>query len=152
MRAGEIGTEEFQRKQREFLDFYAESRGRRKGQRSGQIDYLSRHGEVVDALRAWRNLSPIPKGGRLVKNVFIDLGVAVGRDLVEVFEIKTSAARSDIYGALGQLMVHGTAAVSKKVIVLPHDESIASDLMFALHRLGIELLHFKLDEEKAVIV
>ena len=111
-----------------------------------------RHGDVVNALHAWRSSSALPNHGRLVKNVLIDMGVAVGRDLVEVFEVKTSTSRSDVYAAIGQLMVHGTADDCRRVIVLPHKESIATDLKNALDRLGIQLLNFKLDEEKAIIV
>jgi len=143
---------ELRRRQKEFDDFYAESRGRRKGRRSGEIDYLSRHGDVVDALYAWRNSSALPEGSRLVKNFLIDMGIAVGRELVEVFEIKTSTARSDIYAAIGQLMVHGTADDCRRVMVLPHKAPLASDLEGALQRLGIGLLKFKLDKKKAAIV
>jgi hypothetical protein len=152
VRDGAIDTPEFKRKRKEFEEFYAESRGRRKGKRSGEIDYLSRHGDVVDALHTWRNSNVLPKGSRLVKDVLIDLGIAVGRELVEVFEVKTSTARSDIYAAIGQLMVHGTADNCRRVMVLPDKEPLASDLKDALKRLGIELLKFKLDKEKATIV
>ncbi|MBX9915629.1 MAG: hypothetical protein K2Y07_00040 [Nitrosomonas sp.] len=152
VRAGEIGTEEFQHKKKEFEDFYSEARGRRKGQRSRKIDYLSRHGEVVDALHSWRTAKPLSNDGKIVKSILIDMGVTISRDLVEVFEVKTSTRRSDIYGAIGQLMVHGTAKDCRRVMVLPHDEPIASDLKDALQRLGIELLRFKLDEHKATIV
>jgi hypothetical protein len=69
VRTGEIGTPAFKRKQKQFEDFYAEGRGRRRGSRSSEIDYVSRHGEVVDALREWRELNPMPKGARFVKNV-----------------------------------------------------------------------------------
>lgn len=151
VRAGEMETPEFRRKKKELDDFYFEARGRRKGRRSGEIDYLSRHGDVVDALHSWRTTGPLPKGGRIVKNVLIDMGVAVGRDLVEIFEVKTSTGRSEIYGAIGQLMVHGTVAGCRRVIVLPHKEPIAADLKDALQRLGIELVKFKLDEQKATI-
>lgn len=152
VRAGEVDTAEFQRKQKELEDFYAEARGRRKGRRSGETDYLSRHGDVVDALHLWRRSSALPDRGRLVKNVLIDMGVAVGRDLVEVFEVKTNTSRSDVYAAIGQLMVHGTSDNCRRVIVLPHKEPIAGDLKDALDRLGIQLLKFKLDEENATIV
>lgn len=87
-----------------------------------------------------------------MKNVLIDMGVAVGRDLVEVFEVKTSTGRSDVYGAIGQLMVHGTAADCRRVLVLPHNEPIAADLKNGLQRLGIELVKFKLDEQSVTIV
>lgn len=152
VRIGDMVTPEFQRKMKELYDFYSESRGRRKGQRSGEVDYLSRHGDVVDALHFWRNSSALPKGGRLVKNVLIDMGVEVDRNLVEVFEIKTSTSRSDIYEAIGQLMVHGTADECRRVIVLPQKEPIAFDQKEALKRLNIELLSFKLDKDAATIV
>lgn len=152
VRAGDLASPEFQHKKKELDDFFAESRGRRKGHRSGEIDYLSRHGEVVDALYSWRSSSVLPKGGRLVKNVLIDMGVAVGSELVEVFEVKTSTARSDVYAAIGQLMVHGTSDKCQRVMVLPQKELMASDLKEALKRLNIELLKFKLDEKAATIV
>lgn len=152
VRAGDLASPEFQNKKKELDDFFSESRGRRKGQRSGEIDYLSRHGEVVDALYSWRSASPLPKGGRLVKNVLIDMGVAVAGELVEVFEVKTSTARSDVYAAIGQLMVHGTSNECRRVMVLPKNELLASDLENALQRLNIELLKFKLDEKAATIV
>ncbi|MGZ0019675.1 hypothetical protein [Nitrosomonas sp. wSCUT-2] len=152
VRAGDLDSPAFQSKKKELEDFFSESRGRRKGKRSQEIDYLSRHGEVVDALYSWRSSSLLPKGGRLVKNILIDMGVAVSDELVEVFEVKTSTARSDVYAAIGQLMVHGTSNECRRVIVLPKDELLASDLKEALERLNIELLKFKLDEKAATIV
>ena len=152
VREGGMDTPEFQTKKKRLEDFYSESHGRRKGNRSRTIDYLSRHGEIVDALHVWRKSKSIPKGGRLVKNVLIDLGVAVRDELVEVFEVKTSTVRSDLYTAIGQLMVHGKLNKCRKVLVLPQKESIAIDFENALKRLGIELLKFKLDEDKATIL
>jgi hypothetical protein len=152
VRAGELGSPEFRRKQRELGEFYAEARGSRKGRRSSEVDYISRHGDVIDALHEWRTSGNLAKGARIVKNVLIDMGVAVGRELVEVFEVKTSTARSGIYSAVGQLMVHGTTDDCRRVIVLPEKEAIASDLRVALERLGIDLLRFTLDHEKATIV
>lgn len=152
VRAGEVNSPEFQKKKKEFEDFFAESRGRRQGQRSSAIDYLSRHGEVVDALHSWRSKRTFPKNGRLVKNVFIDMGTMVDGDLIEVFEVKTSTARSDVYAAIGQLMVHGTSKKCHRVIVLPMEDNLSSDLQDALRRLGIELLRFALDESSATII
>jgi hypothetical protein len=86
-----------------------------------------------------------------VKNVLIDMGVAVGKKLVEVFEVKTSTTRSDVYSALGQLMVHGTADSCRRVMVLPINEALPSDLVEALARLRIELLRFRLSKKGATI-
>lgn len=149
VREGDLTSPEFKCKLKVFK---AESHGWRKGLRSGEIDYLSRHGEVVDALYSWRLSSTLPENGRLVNNVLIDMGVVVGSELVEVFEVKTSAARYDIYTAIGQLMVHGTLNRCRRVIVLPQGENMAPDLTDTLQRLNIELLTFDLNEEAATIV
>lgn len=151
VRNGDLALREFRRKQQQLEDFYSEARGRRKGRRSAKLDYISRHGDVVDALYEWRLSSPMPTGAKVVKNVLIDMGVAVGRELVEVFEVKTSATRQDVYSAIGQLMVHGERSDCRRVMVLPSGMAIANDLRRALLRLGIELLRFDLDEERATI-
>lgn len=152
VRSGELDTVEFQHKRNLYRDFYAEPRGRRRGKRSSEIDYLSRHGDVLDALEAWRESQLLAKGARLVKNVLLDLGVEMGQELAEVYEIKSTTARSHVYSAIGQLMVHGTAEKCRRVIVLPDKEPIATDLRDALQRLEIDLLKFKLDKTKATIV
>ena len=152
VRAGETNSREFQSKQRTFNNFYSEPRGRRRGRRPGEIDYLSRHGDIVDALKSWLNSQSLPKGCRLVKNALIDLGIADGKKLIRVYEVKTTAARCDIYTAIGQVMVHGNAAKCQRVIVLPQKEPLATDLASALKRLNIDLLKFKLDKLKATIV
>ena len=51
-------------------------------------------------------------------------------DLVELYEVKTSAARTDVYSAIGQLMVHGPASC-KKFVVLPEGQPLAPDLACA---------------------
>lgn len=151
VRVGEIGTLAFRQRQKQFEEYYAEGRGRRTGRRSSEIDYISRHGEVVDSVREWRELKPVPRGARFVKNVLIDMGVAVGKRLVEVFEVKTSTARSDIYSALGQLMVHGTAENCRRVIVLPLGQVLPNDLVDAFARLKVELLRFRLGKKRITI-
>lgn len=153
VQAGETESPEFQRNQKKFEDFYSESTGRRKGKRSEEIDYISRHGDIVDALHNWRKSDLLPSDARLVKNLLIDLGVETNDSLTEVYEVKTSTKRSDVYTAIGQLMVHGIGNNCQKVMVLPQQEKpIAQDLVRAMNRLDIRLLRFKLDEMKAIIV
>jgi len=151
VRAGGLETSEYMKNKEDLESFYSEARGRRRGRRSEVIDYLSRHGDVVDALYAWRNNEPLENGARIVKNVLIDLGVRRDGNLSEVFEVKTSATRGDVYAAVGQLLVHGTLPNCRRVVVLPRDEQLADDLKRALVRLGIEVLTFTLDERKATI-
>ena len=152
VRRGEINTPEFQQKQKQFEDFYAESRGRRKGRRSSKIDYLSRHGEIVDELFKWRKLSPLPDDARLVKNVLFDMGVAIGQHLLEVYEVKTAASRQNIYSALGQLLVHGSTVGCRRILALPQGEALDHDLVEAIIRLSVELLRFSLDRTRVKII
>jgi hypothetical protein len=152
VRAGELDSDAFKEKQKAFDDFYAEGRGRRQGRRSAVIDYLSRHGEVVDALYRWRQLQGFPNGGRLVKNVLIDLGLESAGGLVEVYEVKTSAARPDLYAGIGQLLVHGSDSRCQRSLVLPSAEALPEDVALALERVGIRLLKFKLSESEASIL
>ena len=106
---------------------------------------------MVDALHAWRNSVGMSAGARLVKNVLIDLGVSVGGNLAEVYEVKTSAVRSDVYTAIGQLLVHGSDAGCRRVIALPEKGNPAKDLQAALDRNAIQVLRFKLKEDAAHI-
>jgi hypothetical protein len=152
VRDGKIGSKDFQRQQRKFEDYFAEGRGRRRGKRNSEIDYISRHGEIVDALRDWcAARSALPRR-RIVKDVFIDLGVASGGELVEIFEVKPRADRSSVYSAIGQLLVHGRRKTCRKMIVLPDGERLASDLADALSRLQIEILKFKLSKDSVTIL
>jgi hypothetical protein len=151
-RAGQTETPEINERQKLIDDYYAEARGRRRGRRASEIDYVSRHGDVVDALREWREASKLNNDKRFVKNVFLDLGVASGEEVVEAYEVKTSTKRSNVYSAIGQLLVHGDGPDCERTIVLPEREQIAGDLDAAFVRLKIRLLKFRLDDKKATIV
>jgi hypothetical protein len=151
-RNGELKSPIFKRKVKGWKEFYSEPRGRRKSKGAKMVDYVSRHGEVVDALRLWRTEGKLQKGERLVKSILIDMGIALAGKLVEVFEVKTSAGRFDVYAAIGQLLVHGTSATCRRAIVLPKNEALAPDLLVALKRMSIELLRFKLDAKGTTIL
>jgi len=152
VRAGETETIEFRRKRSEFEDYYSEARGRRKGRRSSVIDYVSRHGEIVDALHAWRKSRGMPKNARLVKNVFIDLGMTFGKRLIEVFEVKPSANRQSIYTALGQLMVHGNTKNCRMTLVIPKGDTLPKGAREALVRLKVQVVCFRLDKNSVKII
>jgi hypothetical protein len=152
VRNGEIGSKEFRDQQRKFEDYFSEGRGRRTGKRSSDIDYISRHGEIVDALRDWRATRLLPRRSRIVKDVFIDLGIARGNELIEIYEVKPSSDRSSVYSAVGQLLVHGRDITCRKTIVLPHDELLAADLADALRRLSIETVKFRLETNSVTIL
>lgn len=152
VREKKIDTPELRRAQRELQDYYAEARGRRVGKRSPKFEYVSRHGEVIDALRAWRGKRELPASARFVKNQLIDMGIEVNGELVEVYEAKTRVGRAAIYVAIGQLLVHGAAVNCSRVLVLPADEPLGDDIAKALRRLRIGVLRFNLDERCASIL
>jgi len=107
---------------------------------------------VVDALNLWRAAAKRSKDERIVKDVLIDLGVQVAGHLTEVFEVKTSTARSDLYAGIGQLLVHGSPPKCQKMIVLPNTEPIPPDIEAALLRLNVGVLRFRLDRDGATIL
>jgi hypothetical protein len=88
---------------------------------------------------------------RLVKSVLIDLGCASGASLAEVFEVKTSATRPDLYAGIGRLLVHGSQGECQRTLVLPFDEAVPLNVQSALTRLNISLLRFELSATAAFI-
>ncbi|MFD0928969.1 hypothetical protein ACFQ1T_04170 [Methylophilus glucosoxydans] len=153
VRNGEMDTNEFKQRLYALESYYAESRGLRKGLRSAEFEYITRHADVVDALNTWRKEnSKLPKDARITKNILIDLGVAIDQNLIEVYEVKMSTARQHIYAAIGQLMVHGKNPDCKRIIVLPEGKAIASDINDAFKRMNIDLKRFRLTSTSAVII
>jgi len=152
-RDGVVSTPEAKERERQLRDYYREASGRRKGKRvAAIIDYVSRHGEVVEALSRWRNALGLARGEKLVKNVLIDLGVNRKGALAEVYEVKTSVARGDVYTAIGQLVVHAPSDHCRRVIVLPADDVLAADLRRALERNHIELKRYRLTVDQVKIL
>lgn len=88
----------------------------------------------------------------MAKNVLIDLGVKKGATLTEVYEVKTSASRGDVYTAIGQLTVHSAGHDCRRVMVLPADEPLARDLAEGLERSGIALKRYRLSADSAEIL
>ncbi|SDI18739.1 hypothetical protein [Variovorax sp. OV700] len=153
VRDGETITPETKERERLLKAYYEESSGRRKGKiKARDIDYVSRHGEVVNALSAWRTASGLVPGEKLVKNVLIDLGLKKAGGLIEVYEVKTSSSRGDVYMAIGQLTVHSPSESCRRIMVLPADDALKADLAAALQRNGIELIRYRLSETDARIL
>lgn len=153
VRNGKANTPEVKERERLLKAYYEESSGRRKGRAAARdIDYVSRHGEVVTALSAWRKAGGLDLGERLVKNVLIDLGVKRSGRLIEVYEVKTSSSRGDVYTAIGQLTVHSPGNECQQVLVLPESEALKDDLAAALKRNGIGLIRYRLSETDTEIL
>jgi hypothetical protein len=144
---GVIDTPTFQKTLHEYGEYYKEWWGQVKARRARRLDYVSRHGEVVDALKQWREQQGLPKGRSMRKNQQVDLGVGTPSTLDEVYEVKTSTDRNCVYGGIGQLMVHGRDGC-RRVLVLPDDGALFKGLPAALSALGIELIRYRLGRGK----
>lgn len=148
VRSGKHLSREVQKRRKVLGDYFREASGRRQGRRTiGEIDYVSRHGDVVDALANWLTKTRLLKGERLTKDALIDLGIKRGGKLIELYEVKTSVVRSALYTAIGQLAVHAVTKDCKLFVVLPADETLAPDLVAGLERNSIETIGFRLTED-----
>jgi len=142
--SGALNKPEFQRQVEEFEKFNPEFGGRKKGRMAGQIDYVSAHGYVVNALYKKRLAEKRP-GETVFNTPMIDLAVKLGGRTIEIYEVKTSADRQSMYSAVGQLIVHSDGAEpARRILVLPVGHEVPSDIEDAFSRLQIELRRFAL--------
>jgi len=114
-----------------------------------EIEYISRHDDIVRALRKWRQRTQVADE-KLVKDAYVDLGVQSRDALRELYEVKSSCERQALYTAIGQIVVHdGSPSGScKRFLVLPNDEKVPGDVTRALTRSSISLIRFELQGDK----
>lgn len=153
-RAGVMERPEMQQRIDRLQAYFRESSGRRRGYSPGRvIDYVSRHGDVVDALAKWvLEVRGLPRGGSLAKDRLIDLGAQVKGRLVEVWEVKSSLSRGDLYTAIGQLSVHAPDADCKQTIVLPADGQMPEGMERAFKRLGVSVMRYRLTSKSVELL
>lgn len=144
VKRGDLDGEETRRTIAEWEEFRSESSGRRTGRRRGRIDYVSYHGDVVEALRAERE-ERASKGERVLNSPLIDLMVKTGSEMSEIFEVKTDCGRQPLYTAIGQLMAHsvGSASGIVRTLVVPEGD-LPEGLASCFAELGITLRRFRL--------
>ena len=128
----------------EIEQFKSEFAGRKKGKRSSlDIDYLCKHGEVVDGLQADREARKTASE-IVANNGYIDLYVKDHGSLTEIYEIKTSVERQPLYTAIGQLIVHGSQPEAPILhLVVPRDDLLPDDIRIALTHHGIKTVRFR---------
>jgi hypothetical protein len=143
-KAGALKGDKFRTELKEYERFNAEFSGHKKGRSAGTLDYICYHGDVVNAL--YEQISANKKSNEDVFNTrIVDLLVKRAGAVVEVYEVKTGTERQEIYCAIGQLMVHaGSANGVKRILVLPSDELLPSDIAASIKAIGIEEWRFKL--------
>lgn len=88
--------------------------------RESDISYEYRHGPIQAGLQQYLKTC-LANGHRAVLNNRIDLGIAKGKELLAIFEVKT-ALGSQLYSGIGQLLIYRQLFTGKKVplfLVLP---------------------------------
>jgi hypothetical protein len=128
-----------------YRKYFKEFSGRKSGLRSSEIDYVSRHGDIVDALNSWCRKALSLEECNACKNALIDLALFKQEKMVALFEVKTGTDRQQLYTAIGQLEVHGRNAIGlKKFVVVPNSGPVAADISEYLALRGITLIRFEL--------
>jgi hypothetical protein len=125
--------------------FNPEFHGKKKGHRSGALEYDSFHGLVVNTLA--EKFSTATRGGqrRVFNTSRIDLGIEIGGHLRHLYEVKSSADSQAIYTGTGQLMLHSPQGNSvTKNLVLPKGE-LSQNMRKLLDGLGIAVLEYEIE-------
>ncbi len=153
VKRGETNTPQARAAQRRFGDYFDEFSGKKRRRRVKEIEYISRHGDIVRALRKWRQRT-LEADEKLVKDAYVDLGVQSRDALRELYEVKSSCERQALYTAIGQIVVHdGSPSGScKRFLVLPNDEKVPGDVTRALTRSSISLIRFELQGDKVHVL
>lgn len=153
VRRGETTTKDALAAQQRYGDYFDEFSGKKRRRRLEEIEYISRHGDIVRALRDWRDRS-IKRHERVFKNPLVDLGVEAGDVIREIYEVKTSCDRQALYLAIGQVMVHDESPKSdcKKFLVLPDNGTIPDDIARAFDRAGISLIRYAVQDDQVRIL
>jgi hypothetical protein len=148
---GDFETPEFERKIEEYDRYTQEFSGRKQGYRGGPFEYITCHGDIVQALYDERSAQRA-KGEEVFNSQLMDLFVKKNGVVSEVYEVKTGCGRQLLYTAIGQLVTHAAIDGHKvsKHLVVPADEMISEDLEKAFDTLGIQVRYFTLDEDGQV--
>lgn len=117
--------------------------GKRASYTVGAIESRCDHGRIVDALRETLQAALPGRSFRVGNTRHHDLYLARSNKMVAHFEVKTDAALSSIYTAIGQLMYHnsGPALQITRIIVLP--EALGARGITRLNQLGFKVLLYR---------
>lgn len=104
------------------------------------------HGAVVRALHAALAIRGIHAFNSIHRDLYVP---ADDGTMAILFEVKSTRITTDIYGAVGQLMVHGGAGRARQLVAVvpgPLSQTVAH----RLNELGVVVLEFKADEDDQV--
>jgi hypothetical protein len=135
-----------------YKDYYDEAFGPRRRQRTDEIEYISRHGQIVKALQSWRARKQTHNES-IVKNALIDLGIRREGALVELYEVKPTCERQALYTAIGQLVVHSADNQSvARYLAIPKDGRVPDDIKRSLAVANVKTLNFEIRDDEVSIL
>nr|WP_294810172.1 hypothetical protein [uncultured Sphingomonas sp.] len=146
---GLLETAGFKQELSEFESYKREFSGRKIGRRGAKIDYLSYHGDVVEALCLERTARALPGEG-VFNTKLIDLYVRRAGAITEVFEVKSQCERQSIYTAIGQLLTHAPGPDTDRFLILPHGP-LADDLVAAIKTNRISVRRYAITGRKRIV-
>ena len=150
--AGDLDNAAFQQNASEWDEYRKEFSGRKTGTVNVDLDYVSFHGDIVDALKRWVE-NQLKRGARTTNSPMIDLLVHRDGRLTDVYEVKTSGARQVLYTAIGQLVVHSAGDTNvRRHLVLPADAEVPDDVALAARAGNITVQRFQIHNGKTVVI
>lgn len=143
MKNGEQNRRSFLKKREITQRYLEEFSGKKKRGKLKEVEYISYHGDVVDALK-----NRLEKTGiKAFSTQFIDLYTAS-----EIYEVKSTLDRQAIYTAIGQLLTHRLSLKNpdaEMYIVLPRSSrSLPKDIGKSLSNLRISTINYTIERNK----
>ncbi|MBK8196498.1 MAG: hypothetical protein IPK76_26115 [Lewinellaceae bacterium] len=126
------------------FDFTAEGHGKRRYTRREEIEAISNHGIIINALADQLTSRGFAVGNDRKRDLF-----TVNNDKIDrLFEAKTDLSNGSIYSAVGQLMMYSAEKClddNHKVLVLPKKLKASAEKTVA--KLGLDILYYIFDDE-----
>lgn len=120
------------------FEFTEEATGSSKVKRSGTATIERTHGIVVNLLAKILE----GRGHKVAKDRNRDLFIHNRGQITKLFEIKRSSSTTDLYSAVGQLLIYSIPIKTAKDLILVVPDKLKSTVEKRLGQLGIKILYY----------
>lgn len=131
------------------FDFKEEGYGKRRYSRKEEIEAVSNHGIIINALAQELTGKGLAVGNDRKR----DLYTVKNNQIDRIFEAKTDLSNGSIYSAVGQVLIYSVEKDlenNQKILVLP--EKLKASVEQVLARLGLDILYYSFEEEEVRFV
>lgn len=150
-KTGHLRNRRFRDQVKRVARYTKEFSGRKSGNRNASFDYVTYHGDVVEALN-----SEAKKLGFKTHNSPEDLVLRRGRRVTKIYEVKPSTDSQALYAGIGQLLVYSARYAKRggriaRVLVIPEDGlPMRAQFAACLKAIGINTRYFGLSPKGVV--